>query len=409
MAEPLVPGQRKFAAALAGYTGLDPRVIGAWLKSEQSGSAASNYERRGYYDWLNIANTDSGPASGAHSSAWRDPISAAKATAEWMRGQGQIAREYGKPAPGITAILRTAGKSPQAQINAIGASGWATAPDYGSKIGALYGELGGLHLQPTAAAHAVAAGTIASEIAPHLEQAGPNANQSADLVSLLQQTLGAQQRPASAPATPLRRPQSAGGEEPAPGTPRVPQAAQEAPQQNNPAAILSVLSRLAADASPEGVSEAGTHHMQAYEESGGTASGYVNPLPGFVKGRTDQGVDYSAHPGAPIRAIGDGIVLPGQSNWFQGQPYVQYRLTSGPQKGKVVFVAEQIAPQVRPGQRIHAGQRIGVYAPHGTAIETGFGSGQPGVPLTPYNGAPDGTETAGGKQARQFLERLGAR
>jgi hypothetical protein len=103
-------------------------------------------------------------------------------------------------------------------------------------------------------AHASAAATIASELAPHLE-AGPNANQSADLVSLLQQTLGAQQRPASAPATPLRRPQSAGGEEPAPGTPRVPQAAQEAPQQNSPAAILSVLSKLAADASPEGSGE----------------------------------------------------------------------------------------------------------------------------------------------------------
>lgn len=260
------------------------------------------------------------------------------------------------------------------------------------------------------AAHASAAGAIAGEIAPHLTQpeAGPNSAQSADLVAALQSALAP--KAAQGAITAPRRPQSAGGEEQAPGTPRVPQAPQEAPQ-SDPTAALSILSRLAADASPlptanEGGTGEAMPHTQAFAEGGGH---YVNPLPGFTKGRTDQGVDYSGKPGMPIRAIGDGVVLPGQANWFNGQPYVQYRLTSGPKAGKVVFVAEQITPQVKPGDHIRAGQRIGVYAPSGTALETGYGSGKPGVPIDPYNGRPDGTETGGGKRARAFFERLGAR
>jgi hypothetical protein len=144
--EPLTPGQEKFAGVVARETGLDPRVIGAWVKSEQSGSAAEYYDNKNYHNYLNIANTDSGPASGAHSSVWSNPETAGKATAEWMRGRGRIAGEYGRPAAGIMAILKYAGKSPQEQIEAIGRSGWATAPDYGSKIGTLYHELSGHQL-----------------------------------------------------------------------------------------------------------------------------------------------------------------------------------------------------------------------------------------------------------------------
>lgn len=408
----LGPKQAQFVSTLAAETGLNPRVIGSWAVAEQSGSAARNYEGKRYFNFLNIARTDSGDAGGAHSGVWADPVTAAKATAEWLKGQGRIAHEYGKPAGGIMAILRTAGASPNAQIAAISSSGWASSGyNGGSTLRSLYGQLGGEKLpQPaSAAAHASAAGALAGEIAPHLpETAGPNAAQSADLVSALQAALGSG---ASAPAvTAPARPQSAGGAEQAPGTPRVPQAPQQ-PAQKDPTAVLSLLSKLASEASPLPTAQEGepVHHMAAYEEAGGADGHYVNPLPGFTKGRTDQGVDYSGKPGMPIRAIGDGVVLPGQSNWYEGQPYVQYRLTSGPQKGKVIFVAEQIAPQVKPGQRIRAGQRIGVYAPSGTALETGYGSGTPGVPIDPYNGRPDGTETGGGKRARSFLERLGAR
>lgn len=146
MSEPLTPGQEKFAGTVARETGLDPRVVGAWVKSEQSGSAAEYYDNKNYHNYLNIANTDSGQKGGSHSSVWSNPETAGKATAEWMRGRGKVAGEYGKPAAGIMEILRYAGKSPQEQIEAIGRSGWATAPDYASKIGALYHELSGHQL-----------------------------------------------------------------------------------------------------------------------------------------------------------------------------------------------------------------------------------------------------------------------
>jgi murein DD-endopeptidase MepM/ murein hydrolase activator NlpD len=134
----------------------------------------------------------------------------------------------------------------------------------------------------------------------------------------------------------------------------------------------------------------------------------VNPLPGFSKGRTDQGVDYSAQPGAPIRAIGDAKVLGILPDWYKGQPFVYYELLSGPAKGKVVYVAEQISPHVKPGQRVRAGQAIGTYATSGTGIETGFAQ-RNGQVETPYGSRPDGTETQGGLRAKHFLKQLGAR
>src|SRR4051794_30600896 len=109
MSEGLTRGQRIFAEHFGGETGLDPHVVGAWLKAEQSGSAAHNYENEGYYNWLNIARTDGGDAGGAHSHVWSSPESAAKATAAWIKGEGPIAHEYGRPAPGVMGILRSAG------------------------------------------------------------------------------------------------------------------------------------------------------------------------------------------------------------------------------------------------------------------------------------------------------------
>lgn len=100
------------------------------------------------------------------------------------------------------------------------------------------------------AGHASAAHAIASEITPHIEQqqAGPNSTQIADVVASLQSVLG-QKAPQAAVSAP-QRPQSAGGAEQVIGGPKVPQAAQQAPQSGDPTAVLSVLSKLATDASP---------------------------------------------------------------------------------------------------------------------------------------------------------------
>lgn len=410
----LAPKQAQFASALASETGLNPRVISSWLLAEQSGSAAKFYEGKGYNNWLNIARTDSGDAGGAHSSVWKNPASAARATAEWLQGRGQIAHEYGKPAAGIQAILHTAHTSPQEQIHAIATSGWASSGyNGGSTLTSLYGELGGEKLPAVAseAAHAHAGAAIANELAPHLSggpEAGPNSAQSADLVALLQAVNS--QKPATATLSGPRRPQSSGGGEVDATAPKVPQAPSEAPAGNDPSAILDLLSRIGQETTPESEAPEGAPgHQPAHEVAAEHPGHYVNPLPGFTKGRTDQGVDYSAKPGAPIRAIGNGRVLPIAANWYEGQPYVSYELQDGPQKGKVVYVAEQIHPEVHAGQTVRAGQRIGTYASHGTAIETGYGTRTPGQVASPYNGRPDGTETQGGKAARAFLERLGAR
>lgn len=140
------------------------------------------------------------------------------------------------------------------------------------------------------------------------------------------------------------------------------------------------------------------------------ASGYVNPLgKGFSLGRTDQGVDASAAPGTPIRAIGNAKVLGIQPNWFKGQPYVYYQLLDGPQKGKVVYVAEQISPNVKAGQTVRAGQQIGTYASSGTGIETGFGTPSGSTLARSTTGYTEGQATPAGQQFLKFLRSLGVR
>lgn len=96
-------------------------------------------------------------------------------------------------------------------------------------------------------AHATAAGAIAKELAPHLEPQGQSAAQSTDLAAALSAILHPQT--AQPAVTAPRRPASAGGEASIPGAPKVPQAAQEAPQ-SEPASLVSLLAKLSADASP---------------------------------------------------------------------------------------------------------------------------------------------------------------
>ena len=140
------------------------------------------------------------------------------------------------------------------------------------------------------------------------------------------------------------------------------------------------------------------------------ASGLVNPVAGLVKGRTDQGVDFSGQPGTPIRTIGPAKVLAISPDWYAGQPYVSYELTGGPDKGKVVYVAEQIAPSVEAGDVLPAGGQLGVYAKTGTGIETGFGSRTPGRSLAQAEtGQQGGAESAAGRAVRALREQAGVR
>ena len=135
----LTVGQNQFASRLAAQTGLDPKVITAWLLAEESGSAAQSREQAGNNDWLNIGYTDSA-TYGSSDSIWSNPATAADATAGWLKGQNTVPG-YGTASAGIQAILRTAGQLPSAQISAIQGSGWASSgyPD----LPALYQQVSG--------------------------------------------------------------------------------------------------------------------------------------------------------------------------------------------------------------------------------------------------------------------------
>src|SRR5947209_970827 len=101
--------------------------------------AAQSRQGAGNNDWLNIGYTDSG-TYGASDSVWSDPVSAADATAGWLKGQNTIPG-YGTASSGIQAILSTAGQAPSAQIAALQQSGWASS-GYPS-LPALYQQLAG--------------------------------------------------------------------------------------------------------------------------------------------------------------------------------------------------------------------------------------------------------------------------
>jgi len=121
----LTPGQQQFATQLAAQTGLDPQVVSAWMLAEESGGAAASRQAQGNNDWLNIGWTDSG-RYGTTDGIWSDPISAANATAGWLKGQNTIPG-YGTASAGVQSILSSAGQPPAQQIAALQRSGWASS------------------------------------------------------------------------------------------------------------------------------------------------------------------------------------------------------------------------------------------------------------------------------------------
>lgn len=133
----LTSDQQKFAVRLAQNTGLNVQVVSAWLLAEESGGAAQSRQSQSNNDWLNIGYTDSG-TYGSSDQIWSDPVSAADATAGWLKGQDTIPG-YGTASSGIQAILKTAGQPASAQIAAIQNSGWASGgyPD----LPALYNQV----------------------------------------------------------------------------------------------------------------------------------------------------------------------------------------------------------------------------------------------------------------------------
>lgn len=118
---PLTEGQKEFAEVVARRTGLSPRVVAAQVLAEMSGPFAREREAEGNHNWLNVAYFDSGPGSITKDPVWSSPRSAARASADFYKG-----KRFGA-SQGIRDVLKSAGKSDEAQIQAIAGSGWASS------------------------------------------------------------------------------------------------------------------------------------------------------------------------------------------------------------------------------------------------------------------------------------------
>lgn len=149
----------------------------------------------------------------------------------------------------------------------------------------------------------------------------------------------------------------------------------------------------------------------------GTA--YQNPfrhVPGLKPARIDMGVDYFGS--GPVYALGEGVVTEVDTSWAGGTgdvgpgTFIQYKLTSGPLAGYYVYLAEHVAPSVRPGQAVTSATPLGTIS---GGIETGFGSGQPGQTAAAAAGQslpppqdPGGRPTAYGAAFSNVLAHFGA-
>lgn len=140
------------------------------------------------------------------------------------------------------------------------------------------------------------------------------------------------------------------------------------------------------------------------------AAPYRNPFSAartVTVGRTDMGVDVCLTPGDPILALGDGIVAGIARRWFKGQPYLWYELTSGPDAGRYVYVAEQVVLLAQPGQTVAAGEVIGTYAGRGTCLETGWSTATGATLAQASTGYREGQVTPAGVSFARFLGSLG--
>jgi len=134
------------------------------------------------------------------------------------------------------------------------------------------------------------------------------------------------------------------------------------------------------------------------------ASGYVSPFVDAVRGRIDQGVDYTGT--GPIKAIGTARILKTGAPGWPGGGGVLYRLLDGSRAGDVIFVYEGIAPTVHAGEVVLAGEQIGTFVPgSSTGIEIGFADSA-GVPLS-HAHYQEGDVTNWGRRMASFLASIG--
>jgi murein DD-endopeptidase MepM/ murein hydrolase activator NlpD len=143
----------------------------------------------------------------------------------------------------------------------------------------------------------------------------------------------------------------------------------------------------------------------------GSAGQYANPLRavrGLSPNRIDQGVDYDGF--GPVYALGDGEVLSVVNGGWPGGTFICYRLTDGPASGLVVYVAEDLNPNVEIGESVTPNTVVGSMYGGPYGIETGWAqsSADGDTMAAVYGQYYGGNTTAFGNNFSQLLTSLGA-
>ena len=102
---------------------------------------------------------------------------------------------------------------------------------------------------------------------------------------------------------------------------------------------------------------------------------YQNPLrsiTGLIPERIDMGADFGGT--GPIYALGNAVITnaTGSNAGWPGGGWITYQLTSGPEAGLMVFVAEDVTPTVQVGQHVTSSTVIATMFAGGDGIETGW-------------------------------------
>ena len=105
------------------------------------------------------------------------------------------------------------------------------------------------------------------------------------------------------------------------------------------------------------------------------AAVYRNPLRAvgnLVLERIDMGVDFGGS--GPVYALGDAVITNADGNnaGWPGGGWITYKLTDGPAKGLMVYLAEDVKPAVQVGQNVTSSTVIGNMFNGGDGIETGW-------------------------------------
>ena len=130
-------------------------------------------------------------------------------------------------------------------------------------------------------------------------------------------------------------------------------------------------------------------------KGGGNPAGYANPfrsVTNLAASRIDMGVDYSGE--GPVYAVGPAKIISASSNsGWPGGGWVSYEVTAGPLKGRQIYVAEDVTPQVRAGQTVDSNTVIANMHSGGSGIETGFAA--PNAQYTTLAAVTGQSNTAG--------------